>query len=744
MIAKLQANELPMLSRRHFLSVSLTAGGGLLLEIGMPLLPANATAASSTVQLGAYILIGADGVITLTAKNPEMGQGVKTSLPMLIAEELDVDWANVKIVQADSDRKLYPFQLSGGSMSTPMNWDLLRRAGAAGRQLLVEAAAATWNVPSGQCRTELGNVYHDASNRKLAYAVLAARAAALPAPDLTKVVLKKPEEFKIIGQSKPGVDNAGIVQGIPLFGIDVTLPGMSYAVFEKCPVFGGRVVSANLEQIKALPGVQDAFVIHGGKALDGLLDGVAIVAASWWQANKAREQLKVVWDEGETAKQSSDDFARSAAASFDKAPEQNLRRDGEPDAQLAKATQVIEARYSYPFLAHNTLEPQNCTAHVVGDKVEIWAPTQAPEWGSALVSKTLGIPENNIRIHLMRCGGGFGRRLANDYMVEAVAIAQKTQRPVKLLWSRNDDMRHDLYRPIGFHKLKAGLDKQGRIIGFKDHFVTVGRDGQPDLGAGMSPVEFPARLIPDLEFTQTILTSGIPAGALRAPEANALAFVFQSFMHELAHAAGQDHLDFLIAMLGEDRQLPTTPSKFEGDVPGLNTARVKGILRLAAEKSGWGRKLPRGSGLGMAFNYCHLGYFAEVVQVNVSSAGEVKVEKVWAVGDVGRHIVNPLNAVNQVQGAIIEGLTQALGQKLTIARGRAVEGNFHQFPLMRIDKAPPVIEVHFRQTEFPTTGLGEPAVPPILPALCNAIFAATGRRIRDLPVTAAALKGWNA
>jgi isoquinoline 1-oxidoreductase beta subunit len=405
---------------------------------------------------------------------------------------------------------------------------------------------------------------------------------------------------------------------------------------------------------------------------------------------------------------------------------------------------VVEATYSYPFLAHCTLEPQNCTAHVVGDHVEVWAPTQAPEWGTPLISKALGVPIENVRVHLMRCGGGFGRRSGNNFMVEAAFIAQKVGRPVQLLWSRADDMRHDFYRPIGFHQLKAGLNDRGQIVALKDHFVTVGPDGKPSDVAVLEDVEFPARLIADLEFGMTVLKSGVPVGPMRAPGANAYAFVFQSFIAELAHAAQQDHLAFLLRLLGDDRALPATPYRFAPGTttPGLNTERTKGVLRLVAEKAGWGRPLPRGTGLGLAFHFCHLGYFAEVVQATVTKDGMVKVEKMWAAGDIGRHIVNPLNARNQVEGSLIDGISQALGQTLTIERGRAVQGNFDDYELLRMDRAPPIIETVFRQSDFPPTGLGEPALPPVIPALCNAIFAATGRRVRDMPIRADALKGW--
>ncbi|MGD9843337.1 MAG: molybdopterin cofactor-binding domain-containing protein [Steroidobacteraceae bacterium] len=749
-------------TRRQVLRVSAAVGGGLLLRAAIPWETTSA-AESRAVRLNLYVLVGSDGVVTITAKNPEMGQGVKTSLPMLIAEELDVAWGQVKVIMADSHPEFYPFQFSGGSRSTPLAWDLLRRVGAAGRQLMVTAAAAVWKVPAAECATANGSVRHTKTGRALSYAELASKAASLPAPDMKQLQLKRSEEFTIIGRPVRGVDNEHIVRGEPLFGIDTRLPDMSYAIFEKCPVFGGRIVSANINEVAALPGIQKVFIVRGGAvtagswasvevsskqpgkevtyaALNGLLDGVAVVAVSWWQAKTARDRLKIVWDEGETAKQSSATFNAAAAAYFDKAPMEILRRDGDPLQVLDSTKQKIEATYSYPFLSHTTLEPQNCTAKFEDGHMELWAPTQAPQWGRELVSKTLSIPEDKISIHLMRMGGGFGRRGTSDFMVEAACIARYVGKPVKLLWTREDDMRHDFYRPAGWHRLSASLDVDGKITAFRDHFVTPGHDGKPSDLAEMEEVEFPARFIPNLEFGMSVLESGIPTGPMRAPGSNAFSFVFQSFLDELAHAAGQDPLAFRLKLLGEDRMLPAT-LRYGASVPGMNTARTKGVLNLVAEKAGWGRKLPAGSGLGMAFHYCHGGYFAEVAEVSVSREGYVTVKKIWVVGDVGSPIINPLNAQNLVQGSVIDGLSQALGQELTIDRGRAAQSNFHEYPLLRFSLAP-AIDVHFIQSAFLPTGLGEPALPPVIPALCNAIYAATGRRVRQLPVRAAILQGW--
>jgi isoquinoline 1-oxidoreductase subunit beta len=722
-------------SRRAFLRASVLAGGGLLLEVSLPgaLRGATQNAAQPPAALNAYVRISADGMVSITSKNPEIGQGIKTMLPMLIAEELDVDWANVRIEQAPSDPALYGRQFAGGSRATPLHWEPLRRVGAAGRQMLVTAAAQTWAVPASECATRAGTVIHTPTTRMLGYGALAAKAALLPAPDLNLVALKDPKDFKIIGKSHSGVDSPLIVTGKPLFGIDVTVPGMLYAVFVKSPVFGGTVRSANVDAIKALPGIRDAFVVHGGQVFDGLTDGVAIVATNWWIANKARDKLEVVWDEGATAAQSSEGFAQRAQELSTQAPTLKVLSDGNVNEALAGSAKVIEAAYRYPFLSHATLEPQNCTAHIKDGKAEIWAPTQNPDPGRKIVAKALGLDEANITIHLIRCGGGFGRRLMNDYMVEAAWISKQVGAPVKLLWNRQDDMQHDFYRPAGFHFFKAGLDAAGKVMAFRDHFVSFGDGDKFANSAALSADEFPARFVANVELGASLMPLGMPTGPLRAPRSNALAFVFQSFIDEMAHAAGKDPLQFRLDLLGE-RRVFDGPSGPLGQDPGFDSGRMIDVLAMAREKSGWGRrKLPAGTGLGVAFYYSHLGYFAEVVQATVAAQGRLTVDKVWVIGDVGSQIINPTGAENQVEGAALDGLGEALGQSITLANGRVAQANFNDFPLLRMNQAPPV-DVHFLTSNHPPTGLGEPALPPVVPALCNAIFAATGVRIRSLPI----------
>jgi isoquinoline 1-oxidoreductase subunit beta len=735
-------------SRRFFLMASAAAGGGLFLaSCATPDVTDGASAvaalpakpAAPVVDMNAFVAISPDGTIRIMAKNPEIGQGIKTMLPMIIAEELDADWSKVVLEQADANQARYGMQIAGGSFSTPNHWTPHRQVGAAARQMLIQAAAAKWSVPVEELSTGPSVVRHAASGRTIGYGDLVNDAARLKAPDLASLKLKDAKDYRIIGKSVKNWDSPRIVRGEPIFGIDIDVPGMKYAHFTKCPVFAGKVVSANTDAIKALPGITDCFIVRQvGTDLMGLLDGVAILGDDWWTAKEAAKKLEIVWDEGATATQSSASFDTQAAAVAKQAPMSSLRKDGDADAALKTAAKTLEASYSYPFLVHAPLEPQNCTAHVKADgTIEMWAPTQLPGPGIALVSGATGVPGDKITVHMIRCGGGFGRRLSNDFMVEAAAISKQAGNiPVKLLWAREDDMAHDPYRPGGYHNFKAGLDKDGKLVALTDHFVTFGKGDKPLGNATMAAGEFPAGYIAHTSYNQSLIPGGMPTGPLRAPVSNAVCFVFQSFLDEVALAAGKDPLQFRLDLLANTQLPPAAGARG----PVMSSKRMIDLLTLVRERSGWANRasLPKGTGLGVAFYFSHQGYFAHVAKVKVANDGSWKVKKVWVVGDIGSQIINPINAHNQVEGSVIDGIGE-MSQKITFDKGRTVQTNFYDMPLIRMPDAPQ-IDVHFHVTDNSPTGLGEPALPPVLPAVANAIFAATGKRVRNLPVIPADLR----
>ena len=755
-------------SRRSFLRVTALASGGVLFGLLERARAADTPTAGGAMQQpvagqppfapGAFIRIDPDGTVTLISRNPEIGQGIKNMLPMLIAEELEVDWKSVKVEQADLDAK-YGLQTTGGSRAASNNWVPMRQVGAAGRQMLIAAAAKKWGVPASDCYASNGRVHHRSTDRSLGYGELAAAAATMPVPDLKTLKLKDSDNFKVIGQWTPGVDVPDITTGKPIFGIDFTKPGMLYAVYQKCPVFGGKVTKANLEDIKKLPGVRHAFALEGtvkvGPVIEGepgLEPGVAIVADSWWAAQSARKKLVVDWDEGSAADQSSEGFAKKAEELSKGKPARTLKNDGNVDKAWDGAAKVIEAAYSYPFISHAPLEPRNCSAEFKDGKLEIWTTSQLPARGRSLVSKVLGIKEDDITIHLLRAGGSFGRGLYNDYMAEVSAIAKQVGVPVKLLWTREDDMAHDYYRPGGFHFLKGAVDASGKVVAWQNHFVSFGEGNKFSSSAQIQPTEFPAGFVPNFAMYSSVMPLEIKTGALRAPGANSQAFVMQSFIDELAYAAGKDPLQFRLDLLGEpgkDKVKEAAKPKVENEPqttakdkerPAYDVERMRGVLNLVAEKSGWGkRNLPKGTGLGVAFHYSFQGYFAHVAEVRVTADNKVKVNKVWVCGDVGSQIINPSGAEAQVQGGVIDGLSETMSQEITLERGRVVQTNYSQHQLMRFQQAPE-IEVHFLKSDHEPTGLGEPALPPVIPAVCNAIAAATGKRVRSLPLAKSGYK----
>jgi isoquinoline 1-oxidoreductase beta subunit len=733
-LRRAEAQSAKSVDRRTFIKLVGLAGGGFALAFHSGG-PSTAHAASSPGGVtwhpfapNAYVRIASDGSIVLFNKSPEIGQGLKTAFPLIIAEELDADWSRVHVEQSPIDAALYGQQSAGGSRSIPSNWDTLRRAGAAARAMLVAAAAKEWSVSPDECSTERSFVIHRASGRRLSYGELATKAAAMPVPDQKSLKLKDRKDYRLLGTRVTGVDNLALVTGKPLFGIDVVVPGMQYAVYERCPAAGGKVRSANLDEIRKLPGVTNAFIVEGNGKPTEVRAGVAIVATSTYAAISAKRKLKVEWDESAAAKDSWTRASAEARALAAKPGAQVLYNSGDVDAALAASKTSVEAFYSYPFVSHAPLEPQNSTAFYKDGAVEIWAPTQTPSNGLTLVANVLGIPPEKVTVHQMRAGGGFGRRLMNDYMCEAAVISKQAGVPVKLQWTREDDMQHDFLRVGGFHSFKAGIDAAGKLSAWQDHFITFTADGKsPSSGADMRIPEFPIPLLPNLRITQTMLPLKVPTGPWRAPRSNAIAFAVQCFLHECAVAAKRDHLEFLLEVMGEPRWLEP------GNTASLNTGRAAAVIRLAAEKAGWGRKLPKGHGLGLAFHFSHAGHFAEVAEVRVDENRKLVVERVTVAGDIGP-IVNLSGAENQVQGCVVDGFSTAMGLQLTIENGRVAETNFDRYPMLRLPHAPQV-DCHFIQSDFTPTGVGEPALPPVAPAICNAIFAATGHRVRTLPLT---------
>jgi len=793
------------LDRRSFFKISTLAGGGVM--IGMYTGTAAETLAqaprggggpAAAPNANVFITIKPNNRFDVIAKNPETGQGMKNALPMLIAEEFDVDWTQVDVRQADLDTKyqsqeLGGRQIEGGSTAIPSHYIPMRRVGAAGRVMMLNAAASNWSVPASELTTAGGVVTHTASRRTATYASLAAKAATLPLPDNAAIdaAMKDPKTFKIVGKPITGVENVEIATGKPVFSIDFSAPGMLYAAFERCPVFGGKVMSANLDEIKKLPGIKHAFVVDaappapagqrgGGPAVgvsaNAISSGVAIVADNWWLANNARKSLKIVWDNGPVATQSSDGFltqAKTLAATGANQPPVAGGRGGAAvgnvDTAFQTAAKTIEAEYHFPLLSHAPLEPQNSTAHFKDGKLEMWSPSQIP--GVADPATAAGITPADVTMHLVRAGGGFGRRLYSEYDIEVAKIARvvseervKAGLPtvaVKLVWSREDDMAHDDYRPAGYHFFKAGIDATGKLIAFRD-FVSS--------AAGVSPSgEFPNGFVPNFQVASANITPfNIPTGAMRAPSTNGISFVMQGFIDEIAVAAGKDPLQYRLDLLNSPNAPPAggAAGAGRGGAPGgapgaggpqapagptlgyggmtvangngapFNAARAKGVLEAARDMSGWKdrEKLPKGTGMGVSFQFAHNGYVAYVVQVSVDAAKKIKVEKVWATVDIGNQVVNPSQAINLVQGGFVEGMSHLMNWEITIDKGAVTQKNFGQYQPARMANVPPTIDVKFLPTMFSTTGLGEPSLPPAVPAIANAVFAATGTRVRSLPM----------
>ena len=722
-----------VLQRRGFLALLASASGALSLGV------AAQAQARGRFAPNAYLRIEADGRIVLQAPAPDMGQGVKTSLPMLVAEELDVGLDQVAVEQSTWDARMGRIQDAGGSTSVPKAWLPLRQAGATARWLLVGAAAQAWSLPREALRTERGEVRHDASGRRAPYASLAAAAALLPLPK--DVPLKAARDFRLIGRRQTQVDAAALVRGAPLFCADQRPEGCLIGVVVKAPVRGARPLRGNWAELKALPGMVDAWVLEGSDTPGGnmhrehhgdLQHGVALVGRSTWAVLKARRALQVQWSATPYDGHSSAGYRVELQRAQ---PSEVWRNDGDAPAALQAAAKRIDVLYEMPVLAHATMETMSCLAEPLpGGRLKLRSPSQFPGLAVQAVQRQFGLTPEQIELEIPRLGGAFGRRWEVDFVLEACAMALRLKAPVLLFTPREDDMRQDYYRPFETHRIRAGLDAQGLLVAWdQDRLIHGFRSAAaPKLQAR----GFPVGLISNLRMRAQAIDSHLPDGAYRAPPANLHAFFVESALNELAHAAGQDALTFRLNLLGEDRVLAS----------GFDTARMKGVLRLAAAKAGWGRPLRKGQGqgqgkgqgqgqgLGLAAWFSHAGYVAQVVELAVSRAGALTVGRVTVAVDVGP-IVNPNGAEQQVQGSVIDALSGALHQQITLKDGAVVQSNFHDYPLLRMHEAPRRIDVHFIEGASAPSGLGEPAYPPLAPALTGALFAATGRRVRSLPLS---------
>lgn len=732
-------------SRRSFITTGLSAGGGLLVTFTLAprLRPAFALAsglageggALPSTPLGAFIEIATDGTITIAAKNPEIGQGVKTSLPMIVAEELDADWGAVRVVQADLDEAKYGDQFAGGSTGISENWEQLRRAGATARHLLLAAAATRWGVDAASCETDKGFVIDRATNRRVAYGDLAAAAARLPVPEASTVRLKDRDRYRIVGTRVRVTDAAEIVRGATRYGLDVRIPGMLVASIVK-PPFGSRIANVDDAAARAIPGVRGVVRIQPLPNPTHLREGVAVLAESTWAALRGRRALRVEFAPVQGAAVEPADTASLTVAfreALTKPPVAVIRNDGDVDTAFAGAVTVLDATYELPFLAHVPMEPMNCTAHVTAERCEIWGPMQGPAGAQSFAARITGLSPDRITVHMTRAGGGFGRRLMSDVAAEAVYLSWAVGQPVQVMWTREDDLEQDYYRPAGHHRVRAALDASGRVTAWSQHLANTSRyqyarRQQPPVGSELYKDDFPAQLLPNVRLGYTPISTAIPTGAWRATLHSANTFAVECFVDELAHAAKKDPLAFRLALLGEPRRLQYA----DHGGPTFDTGRLAGVLRLAAERAGWGQPLPANRARGIAGHFTFGSYAAHVAEVSRDARGRTRVARIVCAIDCGL-VVNASGAEAQVQGGVLDGLNAALNGAITVEAGRVRESNFHLYRMVRIDEAP-VVEVHFVTSAEPPSGLGEAPLPPVAPAVANAVFALTGQRLRALPL----------
>lgn len=721
------------LARRDFLRLTAAAGGGLLVAVALPGCEWRGAVPVELERFNTFLAIGTDGSVTVTIPVPEIGQGVRTSLAMLIAEELEADWDRVGVVQADAGDDLGPWPLAGGSNSVRAHWMPLRQAGAAARYALVHAAAARFGVSAAECEARQGEVLHPASRRRLGFGSLAADAALVELPE--EIPLKDPADFSLIGTPRSHLGAAAIANGSATFGLDVRVPGMVRAVIARPPSYGGSARSWDDAATLTVPGVSAVVAVPAGSDPErpGPRGGVAVIADSTWAALQGRAALQVDWEPGPNAGESTERLHRICQDLLGRRGE-TYREEGMVDAAIARSAYRVTAEYHAPFLAHVAMEPMNCVVDLREDRCEIWAPTQVPNAIRAGVARQLDLPPESVIVHVPRVGGGFGRRLLGDFVLEALPIARAAGRPVQVVWTREDDIQHGYFRPFSYHRLEAGLDGVGNVTSWLHRQAGTSRyefQRRPNpAGSEFGPGTWPAALVPAhrLEYAQA--ESNLPLGALRAPGANAFTFATECFLDEVAHAAGRDPLEFRLALLGEARDLPN-----DRDNPVFSTARMRGVLELATERAGWGRQLPAGSGLGIAGCFAFGSYSAHVVEVSVDAAtGAVQVARVFSAVDCGR-AVNPNGVQAQVEGGVVDGLGAAFAGEITVEAGGVQQSNFHDYPLLRLPQSPSV-EVAIVPSTLAPTGVGEVPYPPVLPALANAVFAACGARVRQLPLTA--------
>lgn len=714
-----------MIARRDFLRTSAAVGGGLLISLYLPSLSgaassidtATSAAAAEPFAPNAFIRIATDDTVTVIVNKSEMGQGVYTSLPMLVAEELEADWSKIRYESAPVGQEYahpgFGIQMTGGSTSTASEWERFRKAGAMARLMLIAAAAQTWNVDASTLKAESGSVVHAASNRRASFGSLAEAAAKLSPPK--EVPLKDPKDFKLIGKPTRRLDTPSKINGSAQFGIDVRIPGMFTALIARSPVFGGKVLSFNADKARAVPGVKDVVQVPSG---------IAVIANGFWAAKLGRDQLEIKWDEGPNATLSTVGM-REQYAKLAQAPGLVARKMGDPAKALSTAAKTITAEFEVPYLSHAMMEPLNCVVDLRSDSCEIWTGTQFQTVDAAAAAQVAGLKPSQVKIHTTFLGGGFGRRAnpASDFIVEAVNVAKAAKVPVKVVWTREDDMRGGYYRPMWYDRMVAGVDAAGNPVawthtivgqsimqgtafeafGIKDGIDAASVEGAADLLYG----------IPNLQVDLHTPKIGVPVLWWRSVGHSHNGFAVEAFFDEVARAGGKDPVELRRALLA-------------------NQPRMKAVLNLVAEKADWGKPLPAGRGRGIATHFSFDSYVAQVVEVSISDTGVPRVHRVVCAVDCGR-VVNPDSVRAQMEGGIIFGLTAALKDAITLESGRVQQKNFVDYQMVRMNESP-VIEVHIVPSNEAPTGVGEPGVPPVAPALANAIFAVTGKRIRRLPI----------